>query len=189
VKDVISAQDFSVDELKELFDETDRLKKTYYNTLAGKIMATMFYEPSTRTRMSFETAMLRLGGLVVSTENAGEFSSAAKGETVEDTASTISEYADVLVIRHPVEGSAAKASAAATIPVINAGDGSGNHPTQSLLDLYTIRREIGRLDGVSVAMVGDLKHGRTVRSLAQLLGKYNGNIESYFVGQSLDSML
>lgn len=135
-------------------------------------MASLFYEPSTRTRFSFESAMLRLGGGVITTENAGEFSSASKGETLEDTIRIINHYADVIVMRHTEKGASARAAAVSGVPVINAGDGPGQHPTQALLDLYTIKKEIGKIDGVRIAFVGDLKNGRTVRSLTYLLGKY-----------------
>ena len=143
-------------------------------------MASLFYEPSTRTRFSFESAMLKLGGGVITTENAGEFSSAAKGETLEDSIRVINQYADVIVLRHPEKGASARAAAVSDIPVLNAGDGSGQHPTQALLDIYTIKKEIGRIDGVSIAFVGDLKHGRTVRSLSYLLGKYK-NVRVFFI--------
>jgi len=143
-------------------------------------MATLFYEPSTRTRFSFETAMYRLGGSVISTENAAEFSSVAKGETLEDTVRILNGYADVLVLRHYEVGSAKRAASVSRIPVINAGDGAGQHPTQALLDLYTIHKEIGSIDGLHIAMVGDLAQGRTVRSLTYLLSKFQ-NIRIYFV--------
>lgn len=135
-------------------------------------MASLFYEPSTRTRFSFESAMLRLGGQVISTENAGEFSSAAKGETLEDTIRIVNHYADVIVLRHPIRGASARAARVSDIPVINAGDGAGQHPTQALIDLFTIEKELGDIDGLHIAFVGDLKNGRTVRSLIYLLGKY-----------------
>ena len=150
-------------------------------------MATLFYEPSTRTRFSFETAMYRLGGSVISTENAAEFSSVAKGETLEDTVRILNGYADVLVIRHYEVGSAKRAASVSRIPVINAGDGAGQHPTQALLDLYTIHKEIGSIDGLRIAMVGDLAQGRTVRSLTYLLSKFQ-NIRIYFVAPPLLKM-
>jgi aspartate carbamoyltransferase catalytic subunit len=153
----------------------------------SRIMGTLFYEPSTRTRFSFETAMHRLGGHVISTENAGEFSSAAKGETLEDTIRMLNGYADVIVIRHKEVGSAKRAAAASRVPVINAGDGAGQHPTQALLDLYTIRKEIGAIDGLRIAMVGDLAQGRTVRSLTYLLSKFK-NVTIYFVAPPLLKM-
>jgi aspartate carbamoyltransferase catalytic subunit len=143
-------------------------------------MAALFYEPSTRTRLSFEAAMLRLGGRTMGTDNAREFSSAAKGETLEDTIRIVSGYSDVIVLRHREEGAARRAAAVSDVPVINAGDGKGQHPTQALLDVYTIKDELGRLDGVSVAMVGDLANGRTVRSLAYLLSKFR-DVTLWFV--------
>jgi aspartate carbamoyltransferase catalytic subunit len=148
--------------------------------MKNKIMASLFYEPSTRTRFSFESAMLRLGGSVITTENAKEFSSAAKGETLEDSIRVINHYADVIVLRHSEEGASKRASLVSNIPVINAGDGPGQHPTQALLDLYTIQRELKKINGISIALIGDLKHGRTVRSLVYLLGKYK-NIKIYLV--------
>jgi aspartate carbamoyltransferase catalytic subunit len=150
-------------------------------------MATLFYEPSTRTRFSFETAMYRLGGSVISTENAAEFSSVAKGETLEDTVRILNGYADVLVLRHHEVGSAKRAASVSRIPVINAGDGAGQHPTQALLDLYTIHKEIGSIHGLRIAMVGDLAQGRTVRSLTYLLSKFQ-NIRIYFAAPPLLKM-
>jgi len=146
-----------------------------------KIMASLFYEPSTRTRFSFESAMLRLGGKVISTERAHEFSSVMMGETLEDTIRVVGNYCDVIVLRHDTVGGAQRAAAASTVPVINAGDGKGGeHPTQALLDLYTIYKELGAIDGVKVAMVGNLLDGRTVHSLAYLLGKFE-RVKIYFV--------
>lgn len=142
--------------------------------LKGKILAALFYEPSTRTKFSFESAMKRLGGSVIETESAAQFSSAAKGESLPDTVRIVGRYADAIVIRHPEEGSAKIAAEYSPVPVINAGDGSGQHPTQTLLDVYTIKKEIGRLDGFTIAMAGDLKHGRTVHSLAYLLSHRKG---------------
>ncbi len=137
--------------------------------LAGRIMATLFFEPSTRTRLSFESAMTRLGGSVLSAEDAGATSSVTKGETIEDMARIVEAYADLLVIRHPESGAVARAASVVDVPVINAGDGPHEHPTQALLDLYTIHRELGGIDGLRIALVGDLKYGRAVRSLALLL--------------------
>ena len=150
------------------------MEKKTSTPLKGKVMAAIFYEPSTRTRLSFETAMLRLGGSVISTENAREFSSVVKGETLEDSTRVVNQYADVIVMRHYEEGAAERAAKVSRVPIINAGDGPGQHPTQALLDLYTIKREIGRTDNLTIAMMGDLKNGRTVRSLSYLLGKYKG---------------
>ncbi len=139
--------------------------------LKGKILASLFYEPSTRTRLSFEAAMNRLGGGVISAEGM-QFSSMYKGETIEDTIRMAGQYADIIVMRHPEKGSADKAAAVSPIPFINAGDGPAQHPTQGLLDLFTIKKEKGKLDGIHITMVGDLKFGRTVHSLSFLLGLY-----------------
>ena len=143
--------------------------------LQGRLLATVFYEPSTRTRFSFEAAMHRLGGRVLSAENAARASSAAKGESIEDAIHVISGYADGIVLRHPEVGAADRAAQAAQVPIISAGDGPGHHPTQALLDLYTIRKELGRLDHLRVGLAGDLRNGRTARSLALLLSRFSGN--------------
>lgn len=180
MKHVIESQQFDRKTIEKIFKVADSLGKKHGTPLRGKIMASLFYEPSTRTRFSFESAMLRLGGSVITTENAKEFSSVSKGETLEDSIRVIAGYADVIVLRHDEEGSAKRASLVSDVPVINAGDGSGQHPTQALLDLYTIRREIGKIDGIRIAFVGDLKHGRTIRSLSYLLGKYQG-VKIWFV--------
>lgn len=139
--------------------------------LKGKVLASLFYEPSTRTRLSFETAMLRLGGDVLTAEGI-QFSSLYKGETIEDTMEMVGQYADIIAMRHPEQGSADIAASASKVPFINAGDGPGQHPTQALLDLYTINDELGKVDGLNIAMVGDLRYGRTVHSLSYLLGLY-----------------
>src|SRR4029077_13214041 len=175
LRHVIESQQFSRALLEELLDRTDEIKRQphhFSGRLNGRVMAALFYEPSTRTRLSFEAAMLRLGGDTMGTDNAREFSSAAKGETLEDTIRIVSGYADVIVLRHNEEGAARRAAAVSTVPVINAGDGPGQHPTQALLDLYTIRDELGHVDGIRIAMVGDLANGRTVRSLTYLLSKF-----------------
>ena len=155
--------------------EKDLKKKESLTLLKGRILATLFFEPSTRTRLSFETAMQRLGGGVISMASA-ESSSAAKGETVADTARTVSQYADIIVIRHPRIGSAKEAADAASVPVINAGDGAGQHPTQALLDIYTIQKELGSLKDLTVSMVGDLKNGRTVHALVELLSLFKATL-------------
>jgi aspartate carbamoyltransferase catalytic subunit len=142
--------------------------------LDGRILATIFYEPSTRTRFSFESAMLRLGGQVLTAENALKASSVSKGESLEDTIRIISGCADAIVLRHPEVGAAERAAEVADVPILNAGDGVGHHPTQALLDLYTIRKELGRLENLRIGLVGDLRHGRTVRSLGLLLAIYPG---------------
>jgi aspartate carbamoyltransferase catalytic subunit len=143
--------------------------------LEDRLLASIFYEPSTRTRFSFEAAMHRLGGQVLTADGAGRGSSAAKGESLEDAVRIIGGYADAIVLRHPEIGAAERAAAVASVPVINAGDGAGHHPTQALLDLYTIRKELGRLDHLRVGLVGDLRHGRTARSLALLLSRFSDN--------------
>ncbi|MEK6958465.1 MAG: aspartate carbamoyltransferase [archaeon] len=165
-----------------LFEKTRKLKNSVSlpQSLRGKILATLFYEPSTRTRLSFESAIMRLGGSVISTENAKEFSSAIKGESLEDTIRIVEKYCDCIVMRHYEDGTAQKAVNVATKPIINAGDGKGQHPTQALLDAYTIYDEIGRLDNITVAFVGDLANGRTTRSLSYLLGKFD-NVKVIFV--------
>ena len=183
LRHVVESQQFSRSLLEDLFARTDEMKlepHRFTGRLSGNVMAALFYEPSTRTRLSFEAAMLRLGGSTMGTDNAREFSSAAKGETLEDTIRIVSGYADVIVLRHSEEGAARRAAAVSAVPIINAGDGPGQHPTQALLDLYTIRDELNRIDGVKVAMVGDLANGRTVRSLTYLLSKYK-EISFWFV--------
>jgi aspartate carbamoyltransferase len=182
-KDILHGNQFSKKDVEGIIKiasnfEKDLKKKDSLTLLKGKILATLFFEPSTRTRLSFETAMHRLGGSVVSMASA-ESSSAAKGETVADTARTVSQYADVIVIRHPRIGSAKEAADAAPIPVINAGDGAGQHPTQALLDIYTIQKEVGSLRNLAVSMVGDLKNGRTVHALVELLSLFQARL--YFV--------
>ena len=188
---VIEAQQFSRDRLTEIFSVAKEMEEvvTRYgsNILNRRLMATLFYEPSTRTRLSFESAMKRLGGEVITTENAREFSSAAKGETLEDTVRIVEGYADVIIFRHYESGTAKRAAAVASVPIINAGDGTGQHPTQALLDVYTIQKEVGHLDGITVAMVGDLANGRTVRSLAYLLAKYE-DVKLHFVAPGVVRM-
>lgn len=170
---LVRTQQFTRHSLRELFALADRLEKETDDSLRGKILASLFYEPSTRTRLSFESAMMRLGGNVLSMENASQSSSATKGETIEDTARIVDNYADIIILRHPEEGAAERAAKVSDVPVINAGDGTGQHPTQALLDLYTIQREQGRIDGVHLALVGNLKYYRSARSLAYLLGKFD----------------
>jgi aspartate carbamoyltransferase catalytic subunit len=188
---VVEAQQFDKDLMTEIFSITKEMEEVVSrygsNILNRRIMATLFYEPSTRTRLSFESAMLRLGGQVATTESAREFSSAAKGETLEDTIRIVEGYADVIVLRHYDGGSARRAADVASVPILNAGDGPGQHPTQALLDMYTIQKEIGKLDGVSVAMVGDLANGRTVRSLAYLLARYE-DVKITFVAPEVVAM-
>jgi aspartate carbamoyltransferase len=185
-KDILHGNQFSKNDIDGIIKiasnfEKELRKKDSLTLLKGRILATLFFEPSTRTRLSFETAMQRLGGGVISMASA-ESSSAAKGETVADTARTVSQYADVMVIRHPRIGSAKEAADAAPIPVINAGDGAGQHPTQALLDIYTIHKELGSLKNLVVSMVGDLKNGRTVHALVELLSLFQARL--FFVSPS-----
>lgn len=190
---VIESQQFDRNLLEIVFQVADQMKadllgeRKYAKALDGKIMASLFYESSTRTRFSFESAMLRLGGSVITTENAREFSSASKGESLADSTRIINGYADVIVMRHNEAGSAVKAAAVSRIPIINAGDGAGQHPTQALLDMYTIVDAFPKLTGLKVAMVGDLRYGRTVRSLSYLLTKYE-DVEIVFVSPSVCRM-
>lgn len=170
---VISVRQFDTKTLSKLFVLTDKIKSGKYpkQALAGKIMASLFYEPSTRTRLSFESAMIRLGGSVIATENAGEFSSAIKGESLEDTIRIVAGYSDVIVLRHNKPGASEVAAGYSQVPIINAGDGAREHPTQALLDLYTIFSKFPR-QNLTVAMMGDLKNGRTIHSLSRLLSLY-----------------
>lgn len=171
---LIESQQLDRELIFYLFNRADELRKSANTNLHGKVLATLFYEPSTRTRLSFESAMCKLGGSVISTENAKEFSSAIKGESIEDTIRIVAAYADCIVLRHYQEGASKAAVSVSNKPIINAGDGKGQHPTQALLDTYTIYRELGRLDNITIAMVGDLANGRTIRSLSYLLGKFSG---------------
>jgi aspartate carbamoyltransferase catalytic subunit len=182
---VIESQQFTLPLIHEIFQVADQMEKILERggTLdyQNKIMASLFYAPSTRTRFSFESAMYRLGGKVITTEQAHMFSSVIGGETLEDTIRVVSNFADVIVLRHTEIGAAKRASLVSKVPIINAGDGKGGqHPTQALLDLYTIYKELGYIDGLKVAFVGDLEQGRTVRSLAYLLGKFE-RVMLYFI--------
>ena len=175
-KDIVSVKQFGREDLEYIFavshemhDMVDHIGT--FDLLKGKILANLFYEPSTRTSSSFTAAMERLGGSVIPI-NEVKYSSVSKGESLPDTVRTLECYADVIVLRHPEVGSAAIAAKAAHKPVINAGDGVGEHPTQALLDAFTIREELGHIDGLTVTLLGDLKHGRTVHSLARLLSRY-----------------
>lgn len=177
--DVISMRDFERDEIVAILDVAEQMKKQADpNALKGKILASCFFEPSTRTRLSFESAMYRLGGSVIGFADSKN-TSVSKKESLHDTMKVMGQYADVIVIRHPLEGAARLAAEATDIPVINAGDGSNQHPTQTLLDLFSIRECQGRLDGLHIAFVGDLKHGRTVHSLVQACSLFNMRL--YFV--------
>lgn len=176
-RDLITIEDLSNQEIEEIFDLADRIAENRYDRdlLSGKIMATLFYEPSTRTRLSFEAAMQRLGGSVISCPDM-KVSSAAKGESVADTARVVSSYADILVVRHFWDGAVRAMAEHAWVPVVNAGDGSHEHPTQTLCDLYTLRKEKGRLQGLTVVICGDLKHGRTIHSLIYGLARFGVNV-------------
>ena len=181
MKNVISCEQFTKEELKNIFDLADVVRtnpEKYMNALNGKVITTLFFEPSTRTRLSFESAVVRLGGRLVSTENGKTNSSSTKGETLEDTIRVVTGYADAIIMRHSYNDAAERASKVATVPIINAGSGKGEHPTQSLLDAYTIRREKGRLDNLKIAILGDLINGRTIHSLIKLFSLYK-NIEFY----------
>ena len=189
--DILTAAQFTRDQIEHLFSLADdfaaRLAKgERLRTLDGKLLATVFYEPSTRTRLSFEAAMQRLGGGVISVAEAKTASSVAKGETLPDTIRTIANYADAIVLRHPEIGAAQVAADAAAVPILNAGDGAGEHPTQALLDLYTIRSEKKTIDGLRIALVGDLKNGRTVHSLARALSLFK--VDFSFVAPAALSM-
>lgn len=174
-KNLISIQDFSKDEILHILDVAKEFEKNReQNFLAGKIVASLFFEPSTRTRLSFEAAVNRLGARVIGFPD-NKNTSQSKGETLEDTIRMVSGYADMIVMRHPVEGAAAVAASVAGVPVVNAGDGTNQHPTQTLLDLFAIRETQGRLDHLTINMVGDLKYGRTVHSLSEAMSLFEPN--------------
>jgi aspartate carbamoyltransferase len=177
-RDILSVSQFDTVTLDHVFNwsaEMEQITNRSYKAdlLSRKILANVFYEPSTRTSSSFTGAMERLGGSVIPINDVNNYSSVVKGENLEDTIRTLECYSDIIVIRHSVMGSAAKAAEAASIPVINAGDGVGEHPTQALLDYVTVRKEQGTVDGLTITMMGDLTNGRTVHSLARLLSLYN----------------
>jgi len=177
-RDIVSIRDLSrgdMDHVLDMADVMEPLARTGSDMLHGKIMATLFFEPSTRTRLSFESAMTRLGGTALGfAETKG--TSVEKGENLADTVRVVENYADVLVVRHPLEGAARMAAEFSNMPVINAGSGAEEHPTQALLDLYTIRKELGKIDGLNIGLVGDLRYGRTVHSLAYALSQYKVNL-------------
>jgi aspartate carbamoyltransferase catalytic subunit len=180
MRHVISVQDFSAEEINDLLDRAETMVaiargEAVSDLLRGKVLACIFYEPSTRTRLSFETAMQRLGGGVIGFAGT-EATSVVKGETLADTIRMVSAYADAVVLRHPREGAARLASQFSDVPILNAGDGAGQHPTQTMLDLFTIRSEMGRLEGLNISLVGDLRYGRTVHSLAIALAKFGNRI-------------
>jgi len=172
-RSLVSIDDLTTSEVLRILDLAGEFeRKPVQNLLDGKVIATLFFEPSTRTRLSFESAINRLGGKIVGFSEAGS-SSVSKGETLHDTIRMVSNYADLIVMRHPVEGSARFASEIASVPVINAGDGANQHPTQTLLDMYSIRKTQGTLDNLNIFMVGDLKYGRTVHSLMMAMSRWN----------------
>ncbi len=182
---ILSATQFSKEQIEKILFTAEEMEaqcknKKIEKVLSDKIVACLFFEPSTRTRLSFESATLRLGGSVIDMESGLVSSSAVKGETVTDTIRIVSGFADAIVIRHPQEGSAELASQVTDLPIINAGDGGNQHPTQALLDLYTIKKEKGRLENLNIAMVGDLLYGRTIHSTLTMLSLYKG-IKFYFV--------
>ena len=177
---ILSVSQFARTDLEYVFAVAEEMRTMVarvgtFDLLKGKILANLFYEPSTRTSSSFTAAMERLGGSVIPI-NEVKYSSVAKGESLPDTIRTLEAYSDVIVMRHPETGSAATAARVARKPIINAGDGTGEHPTQALLDLFTIREELGRLEGLTVTMLGDLKYGRTVHSLSRLLALYGAKL-------------
>jgi aspartate carbamoyltransferase catalytic subunit len=177
-RDIVSIKDFSreeIDYVLEMTDVVEPMAKNGAHSLDGKIMATLFFEPSTRTRLSFESAMYRLGGKCLGFAEP-KVASVEKGENLADTVRVVESYADVLVIRHSLEGAARLAGEFASVPVINAGTGAEEHPTQAMLDLYTMRKELGRIDGLNVVLAGDLRYGRTVHSLAYALSLYDINL-------------
>jgi aspartate carbamoyltransferase catalytic subunit len=180
-RDIISIEDFSVEEINYILNISQTMEPNVTrgsNILKGKILATLFFEPSTRTRLSFESAMLKLGGSTIGFAEA-EIASVKKGENLADTVRTVENYADIIALRHPLEGSARLAAEFSKVPIINAGTGAEEHPTQALIDLYTMRKEKGCIDGLKVALLGDLRYGRTVHSLAYALAMYN--IELYLI--------
>jgi len=182
MRNLIDITDLSVDEIDELIEvgkDIKQNKEKYFGKCKGKQLATLFFEPSTRTRLSFESAMLSLGGSVLGFSSAST-SSASKGESISDTIRTVGSYVDIIAMRHPQEGAATIAGNAAKVPIINAGDGSNRHPTQTLTDLMTIKSEKGKLSNFTIGMCGDLKYGRTVHSLVAALSRYE-NIQYIFI--------
>lgn len=182
---IVSINDLSTEQVNSLLDRAARFEANpNRKILDGKIVATLFFEPSTRTRLSFETAVNRLGGRVIGFSDPAS-SSTSKGETLEDTIRIVSNYADLIVMRHYIEGAAERATKVTDIPVINAGDGANQHPSQTMLDLYSIRKTQGRLENLTITMVGDLKYGRTVHSLLEAMGRYPGNKFNFIACEEL----
>ena len=184
-KDLISITDYSKDDYLRILElAADFEKNPNQRLLEGKVVASLFFEPSTRTRLSFETAINRLGGRIIGFSDAGS-SSVSKGETLHDTTRMVSNYADLIVMRHPLEGSSRYASEVANVPVINAGDGANQHPTQTLLDMYSILKTQGTLDNINIFMIGDLKYGRTVHSLLMALSQFENPIFNFIAPDEL----
>ncbi len=184
-KDLISITDYTKDDYLRIMDLAEEFEKNpNQDLLKGKVVASLFFEPSTRTRLSFETAISRLGGRIIGIADPGS-SSVTKGETLHDTIRMVSNYADLIVMRHPLEGAARYAAEVASIPVINAGDGANQHPTQTLLDMYSILKTQGRLDNINIFMVGDLKYGRTVHSLLMAMSEFDNQIFNFIAPEEL----
>src|SRR6056297_379253 len=172
-KHLVSISDFTKDDIFKILELAAEFEKNpVQNLLSDKVIATLFFEPSTRTRLSFESAISRLGGRIVGFTEAGS-SSVSKGESLADTIRTVSQYSDLIIMRHPIEGSARYASEVASVPIVNAGDGANQHPTQCMLDLYSIKKTQGTLENLNIFLVGDLKYGRTVHSLMMAMSNFN----------------
>lgn len=184
-KNLISITDFTKDEYLKIMELSKKFEENpQQSLLKGKVIATLFFEPSTRTRLSFETAINRLGGKIIGFSDSNS-SSVSKGETLHDTIRMVSNYADMIIMRHPLEGSARYAAEVADVPVINAGDGANQHPSQTLLDMYSIMKTQGRLDDINLFMVGDLKYGRTVHSLLMAMSQFNNPIFNFIAPPEL----
>jgi aspartate carbamoyltransferase catalytic subunit len=184
-RDLISITDYSREEYLRIMELAAEFEKNpNQDLLKGKVVASLFFEPSTRTRLSFETAISRLGGRIIGIADPGS-SSVTKGETLHDTIKMVTNYADLIVMRHPLEGAARYAAEVATVPVINAGDGANQHPTQTLLDMYSILKTQGRLDNLNIFMVGDLKYGRTVHSLLMAMTEFENQIFNFIAPEEL----
>lgn len=184
-RDLISITDYSKEEYLRIMELAGEFEKNpNQDLLKGKVVASLFFEPSTRTRLSFETAISRLGGRIIGIADPGS-SSVSKGETLHDTIKMVTNYADLIVMRHPLEGAARYAAEVASVPVINAGDGANQHPTQTLLDMYSILKTQGRLDNLNIFMVGDLKYGRTVHSLLMAMSQFENQIFNFIAPEEL----
>jgi aspartate carbamoyltransferase catalytic subunit len=184
-KDLISITDYSKEDYLRILElAADFEKNPNQRLLEGKVVASLFFEPSTRTRLSFETAINRLGGRIIGFSDAGS-SSVSKGETLHDTTKMVSNYVDLIVMRHPLEGSSRYAAEVADVPVINAGDGANQHPTQTLLDMYSILKTQGTLDNINIFMIGDLKYGRTVHSLLMAMSQFENPIFNFIAPDEL----